>query len=289
MIAARLDEVSKSFGPRNALDRVTLEVREGEGVALLGPNGAGMTTAVALLLGLRRPDRGRAQLFGQDPRDPHARAAIGVTPQELAFPATLTVREILALVAAHYAQPQPVQQLLERFGLGELERRQAGGLSGGERRRLAVALAFAGRPRAVLLDEPTTGLDVESRRSLWEVIRAYAAGGGTTLLTTHYLEEAEELATRVVVLDRGRVVTEGSVAEIKRRARLTRVRLRTAEPPPVPGDLRVVHEHGTTTIYTSDAGTVVRALVLADVALDGLEVTPVSLEEALRLITGAAP
>ena len=218
MIAAALRAVTKRFGNTAALDSVDLEVPAGEVLALLGPNGAGKTTALSLLLGLRRPDAGSAELFGRDPRMAGARAAVGATPQESGFPPTLRVRELVDLVRAHFPAPAPAGELLERFGLAGIARRQAGGLSGGERRRLSVALAFAGRPRALFLDEPTAGLDVESRRAVWQELRSYAAAGGTVLLTTHHLEEAEALASRVVVLARGVVVAEGSPAELFGRA-----------------------------------------------------------------------
>jgi ABC-2 type transport system ATP-binding protein len=219
MIAAALRAVSKRFGETAALDGVDLELRTGEVLAVLGPNGAGKTTALSILLGLRRPDSGRAELFGEDPRQPAARAAIGVTPQESGFPPTLRVREIVDLVRAHFPNSAPAAELLDRFGLAEISRRQAGGLSAGERRRLSVALAFAGRPRALFLDEPTAGLDVGSRRSVWREVQEYAACGQTVLLTTHHLEEAEVLASRVVLLARGRVVADGSPAELSGRTR----------------------------------------------------------------------
>ena len=218
MTAAALRAVTKRFGDQAALDRVDLEVEAGEVAALLGPNGAGKTTALSILLGLRRPDTGRAELFGRDPRNPAARAVIGATPQESSFPPTLRVREVVELVAAHFAAPAPPAELLERFALTGIARRQTGGLSGGERRRLSVALAFVGRPLAVFLDEPTAGLDVEARRSVWREIQHYAAGGGTVLLTTHYLEEAAALASRVVLLAHGRIVAEGTTAEIAAQA-----------------------------------------------------------------------
>jgi ABC-2 type transport system ATP-binding protein len=216
MIAAVLEGVTKRFGGLVALDEVDLELRIGDVFALLGPNGAGKTTALSILLGLRRPDVGRAELFGADPRLPASRRAIGVTPQEAGFPPTARVGEIVDLVAAHFAGPVPTVELLGRFGLGEHTRRQIGGLSGGQRRRLSVALAFVGRPLAVFLDEPTTGLDVESRRAVWSELAAYAAAGGTILLTTHYLEEAEALASRVALIAGGRVAAEGSPGELAR-------------------------------------------------------------------------
>ncbi len=219
MIAAALRAVSKRFGEAVALDRVDLAVEAGEIVALVGPNGAGKTTALAILLGLRRPDEGAAEIFGVDPRQVRARLAVGVTPQESGFPPTLRVREIVELVRAHFPCAVPTDELLGRFRLDTIARRQAGGLSGGERRRLSVALAFAGDPAAIFLDEPTAGLDVESRRSVWAEIDRYSADGGTVLLTTHYLDEAERLAGRIVLLAQGRVVAEGSPTQLADQAR----------------------------------------------------------------------
>ncbi len=201
MIAAALRAVSKRFGDTLALDGVDLAV-----------------TALSILLGLRRPDAGRAEIFGLDPRRATARVAVGVTPQESGFPPTLRVREIVDLVRAHFPFPAAADEVLERFGLAAIARRQAGGLSGGERRRLSVALAFAGEPAAMFLDEPTAGLDVESRRSVWGEIDRYSTDGGTVLLTTHYLEEAERLATRIVLLARGRVVAAGTAADLASQA-----------------------------------------------------------------------
>jgi ABC-2 type transport system ATP-binding protein len=221
VIAAALRAVSKRFGAKIALDHVDLAVEAGEVVALLGPNGAGKTTALSILLGLRRPDEGCAEVFGVDPRRPSARVAVGVTPQESGFPPTLRVREIVDLVRAHFPFPAPADELLERFDLGSIAGRQTGGLSGGERRRLSVALAFAGEPAAVFLDEPTAGLDVESRRAVWAEIDQYSADGGTVLLTTHYLEEAERLAPRIILISRGQIVAEGTADALAGQARVS--------------------------------------------------------------------
>lgn len=281
--AAALDCVSKAFGNTQALANVSYAAPRGSVLAILGPNGAGKTTSLSLLLGLRSPDSGSATLFGADPRRPEARSKLGATPQEMAFPLTLRVREIVELVRAHYERPRSVASVLAQFGLEELLERQTGGLSGGERRRLAVALAFVGSPELVVLDEPTTGLDIESRRATWDAIRSYSADGGTVLLTTHHLEEAETLASEVVAIDRGSVVARGSVAEIRARAGLGVVRFRSE---PIPADIgeRTVTENGVTTIYTSTPTETVRLLVSAHARLDELEVTPLSLEEALRAV-----
>jgi ABC-2 type transport system ATP-binding protein len=283
---ARLRGVDKRFGSTVALDGVDLELRAGEILAVLGANGAGKSTAVSILVGLRRPDRGRAFLFGKDPRIADARRAVGATPQESGFPPTLTVTEIIDLVRAHYPRPLPADTVLERFGLGQLARRHAGGLSGGERRRLAVGLAFAGNPDVVFLDEPTTGLDVDARRSVWRAIQAFAEAGGTALVTTHNLAEAEEIATRVVVLAHGRVVADSTVPEIKARAGMKRIRLRGGMLPCLRGVERTVRDGDRWELYVEDPADVVRQLALAGASLAELEVGSVTLEEAYLVLTG---
>ena len=285
-LPAVLHGVSKRFGRIDALRDVDLQLREGDVLALLGPNGAGKTTAVSVLLGLRRADEGFARLFGLDPRRAQARRRIGATPQESGFSPTLRVAEIVDFVRAHYAEPASTDDLLHRFDLVALRERQAGGLSGGERRRLAVALAFAGNPAAVFLDEPTTGLDVASRRAVWDGIRRFGDEGGTVLLTTHNLEEVEALATRVAVLARGRLVADTTVPDLKARAGLKRVRLADQALPPLDGVVESFREAGRRVLYVSDAAVVVRGLVAVGADLEGIEILPVTLEEAFLSVTG---
>jgi ABC-2 type transport system ATP-binding protein len=286
---AELRGVHKRYGRVEALRGVDLQLHPGELVALLGPNGAGKTTAVGILLGQRRPDAGSARLFGRDPTTPAARRPIGVTPQEIGFPDNLAVAEVIDLVRVHYPNPASTEELLGRFGLSDVAGRRAGGLSGGQTRRLAVALAFAGRPQAVIMDEPTTGLDVESRHRLWEVVRAFVAEGGAVLLTTHYLEEAQALASRVVVIAGGELVAQGSIGELVAQAGLSRVRLQAPTLPELPAVARVEASNGSYTLYTADPDGLVRALALQGVPFSGLQVERASLEEAfVRLIGGAA-
>jgi ABC-2 type transport system ATP-binding protein len=190
------------------------------------------------------------------------------------------VVELLELVARHFRQPASISVLSERFGLEALLRRQLGGLSGGERRLVAVALGFAGAPRLAVLDEPTTGLDGEARARVWNVIRAHARNGGSVLLTTHQLEEAEALARRVVLLEAGSVVANGSVAEIRRSAGLTRVSFRA---PPAFALDGAAHDGDTIRADVHDAGALVESLVQRGVRLRDLEVRPLTLEEALAV------
>ncbi|VTR75736.1 ABC transporter ATP-binding protein [Cellulomonas hominis] len=289
-----LDHVTRRYGDVVALDDVSLRVHEGELVGLLGPNGAGKSTLLSLVSGLRRPDGGTVRLCGGDPRDPAARVALGTTPQETGLPSTLRVGEVVDLVAGHYRDPMPRGEVLERFGLTGLARRQTGGLSGGQRRRLAVALSLVGRPRVVLLDEPTTGLDVEARHTLWEALRDYQSDGATVVVTSHYLEEIEALARRVVVIGSGRVLVDDQLAAVLAMAAARRVLLEVpegAEPAlaALSGVLDVQREGRRTVLLASDADAVVRALVRDDVPFRGLEVRGASLEEAFLALTTTAP
>ncbi|ROT33910.1 ABC transporter ATP-binding protein [Micromonospora sp. HM5-17] len=287
MIVARAVQVTRRYGEITALDRVNLDLHSGELVGLLGPNGAGKSTLLNLLVGLRRVTTGRVELFGGDPRDPASRRRLGMTPQETGLPPTLRVGEVVDLVSAHYPDPMPRAELLDRFGLTDLVRRQTGGLSGGQRRRLAVALAFVGRPRLVVLDEPTTGLDVTARRDLWDGIRQFHAEGGTVLLSSHYLEEIEELAQRVVVLGRGRVLADDTVDAIRGLSRVRRVNLVAPDLPDLPGVRGVERVDGVTRLLTTDSDQFVRDLVRSGVAFSDLEIRPTSLEDAFLAITSA--
>lgn len=285
--------VTRRFGEVLALDDVDLAVPAGQLVGLLGPNGAGKTTLLSLVNGLRKPDAGTVLLFGGDPRDPASRLRLGTTPQETGLPPTLRVGEVVDFVGRHFPDPVPTEELLEQFGLSDMRRRQSGGLSGGQRRRLAVALALVGRPDLVMLDEPTTGLDVEARHSLWNALRSYHASGGTVLLTSHYLEEVEALAERVVVIDRGRVLADDSIAEVLARVTLRRVTLALDSPEAVDLGLLpgvVQHTVNDTTrrheLLTADADALVRELVTQQVTFRGLEVRGASLEEAFLSLTG---
>jgi len=284
-VAAQLDGVVKSFGATRALDGVDLELRPGEVLALLGANGAGKSTAVAVMLGLRRPDTGRALLFGRDPRAPSARRRVGAVLQEIGFPPTLRVRELIELVRAHYPTPRSTQDSLDALELTGLADREALALSGGQRRRLAVALAVAGRPEVLFLDEPTAGMDANARRSLLADLDRYAADGGAVLLTTQQLAEAEEIATRVVLLERGRVLLEGTVGEVRSRAGMTRVTLRAAVLPTIAGVASIESRRDRHVVYVVDGDAFVTDLVRSGASFRDLEVVPASLEDAFVKLT----
>ncbi|WBU37967.1 ABC transporter ATP-binding protein [Homoserinibacter sp. YIM 151385] len=292
----RLDRVSRRFGALTAVDDVSLEIGPGRIVGLLGPNGAGKSTLLGLVQGLRRPSSGEVRLFGGDPRDAASRRRLGSTPQETALPPTLRVGEVIELVAAHFEDRAPAGELAEEFGLRELLRRQTGSLSGGQQRRLSVALAFAGRPRLVLLDEPTTGLDVDARRTLWAAIRRQHEAGATVVLTSHYLEEIEALAERVVVTGQGRVLADDALGGVLARVGASRIRLRIERPEAVaalaalPGVARVEPDgEGRVSLTAPDADAAVRALVRSGIPFSGIEVRGASLEEAFLDLTDARP
>jgi len=283
---ARLVGATRRYGSVVALDGVSLDVPAGQLLGLLGPNGAGKSTLLQLLCGLRRPTSGRVELFGRPPEEPASRAQLGMTPQETGLPPTLRVGEVVDVVAGHFPDPVPTSEVLERFGLADLRRRQTGGLSGGQKRRLAVALAFVGRPRLVLLDEPTTGLDVDARHDLWDAVRSYHRGGGTVVLTSHYLEEVEALAERVVVVDRGRVLVDGTLEQVRSAVPARRVRLRAAALPDLGAD-RVVVDGDRHELWATDADALVRRLVQSGAGFSDLEVSSPSLEEAFLAVTAA--
>ena len=284
-LLARTVQATRGYGPVTALDGVSLDVPAGQLLGLLGPNGAGKTTLLQLLAGLRRPTAGTVELFGGDPRDATRRRRLGCTPQETGLPPTLKVREVVDFVAGHFDHPVPTAELLEQFGLSGLERRQTGGLSGGQKRRLVVAVAFVGRPDLVLLDEPTTGLDVEARHALWDAVRVYHQGGGTVVLTSHYLEEVEALAERVVVIDQGRLRADGTLAEIRSLVPARRVRLSAPVLPGLTGVERSSHDGDRYELWTADSDALVRQLVHADAPFRDLEVATASLEDAFLALT----
>src|ERR1700693_1762264 len=227
-IVASLQNVNKNYGSVRALHGVDFRVRAGQVVALLGPNGAGKTTAVKLLLGLMQPNSGRARVFGGDPTNPENRMRTGAMLQVGRVPETLRVREHIDLFSSYYPKPMPLEEVLAAAGLEKLSDRNFGDLSGGQRQRTLFALAICGNPDLLFLDEPTVGLDVEARRSLWEEIRRLVELGKTVLLTTHYLEEADALADRIAVIHQGEIIAEGTPAEIKAQTSGKRIRCITA-------------------------------------------------------------
>jgi ABC-2 type transport system ATP-binding protein len=287
---ASLQDVTHRYGAVEALSQVNLTLPPGQVTALLGPNGAGKTTIVRLLTGLARPSAGTATLFGGNPQDVAARRQLGVMLQVARVPEVLTVREHIDLFSSYYPAPLAMPTVLEIAGLESLAERRYGQLSGGEKQRTLFALALCGNPRLLFLDEPTVGMDVESRRRFWGGVRSLVAAGRSILLTTHYLEEADALASRIVVLNRGRIVADGTPASIKQQAAGRQVQCQTRlsheELLALPGVQRVEDEppHGVR-LLTTDADQTVRALLRHDETACNLDVRSVGLEDAFLALT----
>ncbi len=290
--AIELKNATKRFGELTALLDVSLTVQPGETVAMLGPNGAGKTTAVSLMLGMRTPTSGTARLFGGDPRIPSTRMRLGAMLQESGVPAMLTVREIVELFGSLYARPISAAAAIEAAQLGEKSSARIATLSGGQRQRLYFALAIVGDPDVLFLDEPTVALDVESRRAFWEQITLLTARGKTVLLTTHYLEEADALANRIVVINSGVIVAQGTPAEIKSKVGGKHVRfmaegLAREWLAALPGMQSVTHAGGQWQLYTLHPEATLRAIFSKDIPITGLEVEGAGLEEAVLSLTSA--
>lgn len=289
---AALRAAHKRYGQITALDGIDLELRRGELLALLGSNGAGKSTALGLLTGRLAADSGEVSLFGSDPREASARRRIGVMLQEARLPDTLCVRELVRLFASYYPAPRAVDETLSLAGLAELAQRRYAALSGGQQRRVQFALAICGAPELVFVDEPTTGLDIEARRGFWQVIRALREAGTSIVLTTHYLEEADALAERVVLIAHGRVLAEDSPSGLKARAQGARIRcitrLSASELVAMPEVQTVEPEGDRVAIRCNDSDALLRRLLHSDPALAGIEIHPLTLEDAFLALTGEA-
>jgi ABC-2 type transport system ATP-binding protein len=287
---ASLREVTKKFGAHVALDRFSLHLHPGEVVALLGPNGAGKTTAVRLLLGLSQASSGKVEIFGGNPRDRASRMRLGAMLQVGRMPDTLRVREHLQLFSSYYPKPRPLDELLALAGLSGLEERRFGTLSGGQQQRVLFALALCGDPDLICLDEPTLGMDVEARRAMWEQVRTLAARGKTILLTTHYLEEADALASRIVVIQRGKAIAEGTPEELKTADGSRSIRCITSLAPSfvsaLPGVTSVGQDGDAMLVRTRTPEAVLRTMLHEDTTLSGLEVRGAALEDAFVALTG---
>ncbi len=287
---ARLSRVTHRYGPVVALDGLDLEVRRGEVLGVLGPNGAGKTTAISLLLGSLQVQEGAASVFGFAPGAPEVRVRRGAMLQISGISANLIVREHIELFRAYYPAPLPAARLLAMAGLEKLARRRYGKLSGGQKQRVMFALALAGDPELLFLDEPTTGLDVDARHRLWSEIRGLRESGRTTVLTTHNLDEADALADRVVVIHNGRRIAEGTPAEIKSRTgRLVRcvTRIRPDEVASLPGVIEARTRGRHLEALTTQPEDLVRELLARDEELADLTVVAAGLEDAFLALTRA--
>lgn len=281
----------KAFGAVRAVDGVDLTIERGETVALLGLNGAGKSTAISLLLGLLPPDVGTVELFGGPPERAVRAGLVGAMLQEARAVPRVTVRELVAFVAGRYPAPLPVARALELAGIAHLAGRRVDRLSGGQAQRVRFAVAVAGDPALLVLDEPTAALDVEARHAFWDAMAAYARGGRTVLFSTHYLEEADAHADRILVLDHGRLVADGTGEELRRAAGGGLVAFdlagRGIEGLELLPGVRSLEVRGDRArLRTDDPDATVIALAGLG-AVRGLEVAPASLDDAFLALTGA--
>lgn len=287
---ARINRVSKSYGDVQALDKLDFEVRKGEVVAVLGPNGAGKTTLVKLLLGLLKPDQGNVSVFERKPTARAARVRCGTMLQVSEVPQYLRVSEHIELFRSYYPNPLPTESVIAAAGLEDIAGRLSKELSGGQRQRLMFALAICGNPDLLFLDEPTVGLDVGSRRAFWKTIRGFVRQGCSIVLTTHYLEEADALADRIVVIDHGVQVADGSPDAIKARFSSRRIVCRTKldkeQLTGMSGVTRVeAGQNERMTLLSDHPEQTLRELLVQDEDLSDLEVIGVGLEEAFLQMT----
>ncbi|MYU53188.1 ATP-binding cassette domain-containing protein [Streptomyces sp. SID7805] len=287
-------QVSKSYGAVRAVDDLNLELHPGETVALLGPNGAGKSSTLDLLLGLRTPDSGTLTLFGTTPQQAIAQGKVGAMLQSGGLMDGVKVRELVRLASDLHPRGYPVDQILATAGITEIGDRLIGKLSGGQEQRVRFALATAGANDLIVLDEPTTGMDVSARQTFWGTMREQVQQGRTVLFATHYLEEADEIADRVIVLHRGRVLADGTAAEIKARAGARRVTFDLDEPI----DRTALHglpfltaleiSGHTVRIQSQNADATVHALYGLGLYPHNLEVSGLGLEQAFIALTTAS-
>ncbi|TCC45267.1 ABC transporter ATP-binding protein [Kribbella capetownensis] len=287
--AVSLTGVTKKYGPVQAVAGVDLSIRAGEVVALLGPNGAGKSTTIEMLLGLVRPDQGSVQVYGGTPTDAIAKGQVGVMLQSGGIIEDAKVGELLNLVAGLHTNPMPVREALESAGIADLTDRKMKGLSGGQKQRVRFAMAILPQPDLIVLDEPTTGMDVESRRDFWASMHAETARGRTVLFATHYLEEADSYADRVVLMRNGKVVADGTSAQIKasvsgRTIRATVPGADLAAFASLPGVRNVETRGDVVLLQCADSDDTLRYLLNNTPAHD-IEVTSADLEDAVLAIS----
>ncbi len=282
--------LEKQYGPVRAVDGIDLMIAPGEVVALLGPNGAGKSTTVDMMLGLIKPDGGQVSIFGRSPRQAVVEGLVGAMLQAGALRDNLTVAETVGEIAALHGRYERTAETLERTGLTELAKQRCTRLSGGEKQRVRFALALISEPDLLLLDEPTTGMDVEVRRRFWESMRDYTGTGRTVMFATHYLEEAQDFADRVVLLARGRIVADGSVAEVRAHAAGRTVHAfvpgaSASLMEAFPGVAEVTQRDSRFALRCTDSDAALRALLARCPQAHDIEVTAAGLEDAFIALT----
>ncbi len=284
------ENVSKRYGNLRAVDGLTLNLRHGETVALLGPNGAGKSTSLDMLLALRKPTSGQIKMFGSDPYHAVKSGRVGAMLQSGGLMPELTVRELVTLVTKLHPKPEPVETTLERAGIAQFADQRVDRLSGGQTQRVRFALAICGQCELIVLDEPTTAMDVETRRLFWASMKEEVAQGRTLLFATHYLEEADQAADRILVINRGRLLADGTPAEIKARAGARRLSFRLDHVDEhflfgLPGLVNLEVRHGVVQLQSSDSDATLYAVLDAGYRPREIEVTSLGLEQAFLAIT----
>jgi ABC-2 type transport system ATP-binding protein len=288
--AVQLSGVTKDFGDVHAVRGIDLTLEQGEIVAFLGPNGAGKTTTIDMVLGLSQPTTGSVEVLGLTPRQAIARGLVSAVMQTGGLLKDLSVRETVAYTASLFADSTPVEEVLRTAGIEAIADRKVGKCSGGEQQRLRFAMALLSDPALLLLDEPTTGMDVEGRRAFWSSIRADAEKGRTVLFATHYLEEADQYADRIILISHGRIVADGTGSQIKalaagRTVRATLPGADSARLSALPGVESVDVRGDAVYIHAKDTDAVARHLLTTTSAHD-LEITARGLEDAFLSLTG---
>ena len=288
--AIELVGLEKRFGQVHAVRGLDLTVEQGEIVAFLGPNGAGKTTTIDMMLGLSTPTSGSARVFGMEPRDAIGRGLVAAVMQTGGLLKDLTVRETVDLTASLFVQTRSVDECLERAGIADINDRKVQKCSGGQQQRLRFAMALVSDPALVVLDEPTTGMDVTGRRDFWSAIRQDAQRGRTVLFATHYLEEADQYADRIILVRKGQIVADGTGSQIKamatgRTVRATMTGLSDRELASIPGVDSVEMQGDSVTLHSKDSDAVARYLFANTNARD-VEITARGLEDAFIALTG---
>jgi ABC-2 type transport system ATP-binding protein len=291
----QLSGLTKSFrsptGPVRAVRGIDVSIAPGETVALLGPNGAGKSTTIDMMLGLTEPDAGSVSVFGMPPSQAIKAGAVGAMLQVGGVIAYLSVRELITMVASLYPHPLGVDEVIELTRIGDLADRKTTKLSGGQTQRLRFAICLVSNPDLLVLDEPTVALDVEGRRDFWTTMRAFASRGKTVIFATHYLEEADAYADRIILMAQGRIVADGAATEIKATVGLRTIRATLPDPDlaalaTLPGVTNVDTRGGAVIINCSNSDDALRAFLPAFPAAHDIEVTGAGLEEAFLQLTG---
>ncbi len=292
--SVELQHLAKSFGSVQAVRDVSLSIPAGQTLALLGPNGAGKSTTIDMVLGLAKPDSGTVTIFGRPPADAVANGSIGAMLQTGQLVQYLKVRELIDMCGSLYERPMPVDEVIALTDLADIADRYTDKLSGGQTQRVRFAVALVGNPRLLVLDEPTVALDVEARHAFWQTMRNVASNGATIVFATHYLEEADQFADRIVLMANGEVVADGPATEIKAKVGRRTIRATITDADPIqlaalPGVVDVDVHGDLVSLTCTDSDAALRALLQADTTARDIEVRGAGLEEAFLELTASAP